>query len=90
MRRLKYIHERPEWPYCIWDQKKLSGLLTKSEKSPNRFYSMSSQIQLERNEYYHQLEAAQKGSLNITGWIEWFLGCFKNAIAKSASRWFRR
>lgn len=58
-------------------------VLAKSEKSPNRFYSMSSQIQRERSEYYHQLEAAQKGSLNITGWIEWFLSCFKNAIAAS-------
>ena len=58
-------------------------LLARSEKSAQRFYSMSSQIQRERNTYYHVLETCQKGTLNITAWIEWFLGCLKRAIESS-------
>lgn len=57
--------------------------LAQSEQSPQRFYSMSSQIQKERKAYYDVLEACQKGSLNITPWIEWFLHCLKNAISAS-------
>lgn len=50
-------------------------LLAKSEKSSKRFYSMSSQIRKERENYYKVLETTQKGALDITTWIEWFLGC---------------
>ena len=49
--------------------------LARSEKIPQRFYSMSAQIRHERNEYYDILENTQKGSLDITPWMEWFLGC---------------
>jgi Fic family protein len=58
-------------------------LLSRSEKSPQRFYSMSSQIQRERNDYYDVLENCQKGTLDITAWIEWFLNCLKRAIESS-------
>lgn len=58
-------------------------LLARSEKSPQRFYSMSSQIQIERKEYYNVLENCQKGGLDITLWIEWFLNCLKHAMAAS-------
>lgn len=59
-------------------------LLAKSERSVQRFYSMSAQIQKERNAYYNILEKCQKGpSLDITEWVEWFLGCFKRAIGAS-------
>ncbi len=58
-------------------------LLAKSEKSAQRFYSMSSQIQQERNAYYNVLEKCQKGTLDITSWMEWFLGCLKRAIESS-------
>ena len=44
---------------------------------------MSSQIQRERNAYYDVLERCQKGTLDITEWIEWFLNCLKHAIAAS-------
>ena len=54
--------------------------LAKSESSPQRFYSMSAQIRLERKAYYDMLEATQKGSLEITPWIEWFLDCLGRAI----------
>ncbi len=58
-------------------------VLARSEKSKQRFYSMSSQIQHERNAYYAVLENCQKGSLDITLWIEWFLNCLKRAILAS-------
>ncbi len=58
-------------------------LLARSEQSKQRFYSMSAQIQQERNGYYNILENCQKGSLDITDWIEWFLNCLQRAIAVS-------
>jgi Fic family protein len=54
--------------------------LARSEDSPQRFYSMSAQIRLERKAYYDMLEATQKGELDITPWIEWFLGCLDRAF----------
>jgi Fic family protein len=54
--------------------------LARSENSPQRFYSMSAQIQRERAAYYDILERTQKGALNITPWMEWFLGCLGRAI----------
>ncbi|MEQ1789189.1 MAG: Fic family protein [Rickettsiales bacterium] len=58
-------------------------MLARSEGSSQRFYSMSSQIQRERNAYYDVLEKSQKSTLDITPWIEWFLGCLKRAIRAS-------
>ena len=54
--------------------------LARSEKSQQRFYSMSGQIRKERNAYYDILEKTQKESLDITGWLEWFLHCLGRAI----------
>jgi len=54
--------------------------LARSEKSPQRFYSMSSQIRQERNAYYEILEKTQKGDMNVTPWMEWFLACLGCAI----------
>ncbi len=54
--------------------------LARSEQSSQRFYSMSAQIRLERRDYYNILEYTQKGSLDITGWLSWFLGCMGRAI----------
>jgi len=54
--------------------------LARSEHSPQRFYSMSSQIRRERNEYYEILERTQKGTLDATPWMEWFLACLGRAI----------
>jgi Fic family protein len=58
-------------------------MLARSEGSSQRFYSMSSQIQRERNAYYDILEKSQKSTLDITPWIEWFLSCLKRAIEAS-------
>lgn len=48
--------------------------LARSENSTQRFYSMSAQIRAERNDYYEILERTQKGTLDVTRWMEWFLG----------------
>jgi len=54
--------------------------LARSEGSPQRFYSMSAQIRQERNAYYDILEETQRGSLDVTPWMEWFLACMGRAI----------
>jgi len=55
--------------------------LTRSEDSPQRFYSMSAQIRAERNAYYDILEKTQKqDALNVTPWLEWFLSCLNRAF----------
>lgn len=59
--------------------------LARSEKSSRRYYSLSSQIQTERKDYYHILEKTQKDGLDITPWIEWFLQCMERAIQKALS-----
>jgi Fic family protein len=50
-------------------------VLARSEHSSQRFYSMSAQIQQERKTYYEILQATQKGDMDITPWLEWFLDC---------------
>lgn len=57
--------------------------LARGDGTGHRFYSMSSQIEAERQVYYHELERAQRGDLNITTWILWFLQCLGRAIANS-------
>jgi Fic family protein len=54
--------------------------LARSEQSAQRFYSMSAQIRRERDDYYGVLERTQKGEPDVTGWMEWFLGCLGRAI----------
>lgn len=54
--------------------------LTRSEGSPQRFYSMSAQIRAERIDYYAILEATQKGEQDVTQWMTWFLSCLQRAI----------
>ena len=54
--------------------------LARADGTPQRFYSLSAQIQRERNAYYDQLEAAQKGGLDVTAWLAWFLGCLLRAV----------
>ena len=58
-------------------------LLAKNDNIPYRFYSMSSQIQKNRKEYYEILEKTQKGSMDITNWIKWFLENILLAINSS-------
>lgn len=55
-------------------------MLARSERSAQRFYSMSAQIQQERSDYYDILETTQNGDLDITHWLEWFLCCLGRAF----------
>jgi len=58
-------------------------LLTRSDDTPQRFYSMSSQIREERKDYYNILEKTQKGTLDITDWLVWYLKCLADALNSS-------
>ena len=58
-------------------------LLTRADGISQRYYSMSSQIRIERKEYYNILEKTQQGNLNITLWLEWFLNCIYTAVRSS-------
>ncbi len=57
--------------------------LARSEQSAQRFYSLSAQIRRDRKAYYDWLEATQKGDLDITQWLEWFLACLDHAFTSS-------
>lgn len=54
--------------------------LARAEGSAQRFYSLSAQIQRERKAYYDQLETTQRGPLDVTPWLAWFLGCLLRAV----------
>lgn len=54
--------------------------LARADKTEQRFYSMSAQIQAERNAYYDILERTQKGTLDITLWLLWFMDCLDRAM----------
>lgn len=54
--------------------------LARSEKTPQRFYSMSSRIREQRNRYYDVLESTQKGGMDVTDWLRWFLECLDGAF----------
>jgi Fic family protein len=54
--------------------------LARSERSPQRFYSLSAQILQERASYYDILESTQKGTMDVTPWMDWFLACLDRAV----------
>jgi len=54
--------------------------LAQDDKNPVRFYSLSSQIMKERKRYYDILERSQKGDVDITAWLSWFLECYTHAL----------
>jgi Fic family protein len=54
--------------------------LARADDTPQRFYSMSAQIQRERKAYYDILEKTQKGTLDITSWLDWFIACIGSAL----------
>ena len=60
--------------------------LARSERSPQRSYSMSARIRKERKDYYTILEQAQKSSMDATPWLEWFLACLHRALTDAQSR----
>ncbi|MBF0097213.1 MAG: Fic family protein [Magnetococcales bacterium] len=54
--------------------------LARADGSPQRFYSLSAQVQRERKSYYDILEQTQKGTLDVTQWLAWFLGALLRAV----------
>lgn len=58
-------------------------LLARADGSPDRFYSMSSQIESERNAYYSALEEQQRGAMDLTPWLQWFLGCLDRSFDRA-------
>lgn len=57
--------------------------LARADGMAERFYSMSTQIEAERREYCLQLERAQRGTLDVTPWLEWFLDCLGRALQRA-------
>src|SRR3954470_15759539 len=57
--------------------------LARSEGSSQRFYSLSAQTREDRAEYYRTLELTQRGTMDVTAWMDWFLGCLSRAIERS-------
>jgi Fic family protein len=57
--------------------------LTRADGLARRFYSLSAQLMSERKDYYQELEAVQGGGLDVTCWVQWFLGCLSRAIARA-------
>ena len=57
--------------------------LARADGMQECFYSLSSQFEAKRKDYYDQLEKQQRSSPNITRWLEWFLNCFDKAIANA-------
>ncbi len=57
--------------------------IAQDEKISTRFYTLSRQIEAERDEYYQILERSQKGDCDITEWLLWFLGCLERAVKNS-------
>lgn len=57
--------------------------LARADGTPDRFYSLSSQIEAERKDYYDQLEKQQRSTPEITGWLNWFLDCLGRAISSA-------
>lgn len=54
--------------------------LARAEGAAQRFYSLSAQIQRERKQYYEQLEVTQRGTMDVTPWLDWFLACLLRAV----------
>jgi Fic family protein len=55
-------------------------LLARADHSPQRFYSMSAQLLREKKAYYDLLESTQKGGMDITSWISWFMDCLYHSM----------
>ncbi len=60
--------------------------LSRADGSPERFYSLSAQIQRERSTYYDLLEQCQKASLDATPWIRWFLGALQRSLVQAQTQ----
>ena len=68
---------------CLITREITDMLLSKAVGTENRFFSMSTQTQKDKDEYYHILEATQEGTLDITNYLLWFFDCLAKAIKAS-------
>ena len=57
--------------------------LARADETPDRFYSLSSQIESERKDYYTYLERQQRASPDLTEWLNWFLDCLDRALSQA-------
>ena len=58
--------------------------LARADQTSARYYSLSAQLESERKQYYLELESAQRGGMDVTGWILWFLGCLDRAMVSGS------
>ena len=58
-------------------------MLARADNSSQRFYSLSAEIMKQRKEYYDVLEQAQKGAIDVTPWLLWFVKTLRNALVFS-------
>jgi Fic family protein len=58
-------------------------MLSRNDGEPYRYYSVSAQIERERDAYYDILEKTQRGGLDVTPWLQWFLDCLGHAVARA-------
>lgn len=57
--------------------------LARADNTSDRFYSLSTQIEREKKDYYNQLEQQQRSSPDITQWLEWFLDCLGRSLSNA-------
>ena len=57
--------------------------LARADGAAERFYSMSAQIESERRDYYNVLERSQKGDLDVTAWLAWFIECLSRSLGRA-------
>jgi len=86
----KYIYHYDDWTDSSWQNASVSAaraisdlLLARSENTSERFYSLSNQIQQEKNGYYETLKTEQHSEGDITQWLVWFLTCLKHALLET-------
>lgn len=61
-------------------------LLARAERSALRFYSLSAQIQREKDAYYDEIERAQRNGRDVTHWVSWFVGCHRRAVESAEKK----
>ena len=58
-------------------------MLSRNDREPWRYYSVSAQLQRERDAYYDILERTQRGGMDVTPWLAWFIDCLSRAVARA-------
>ena len=58
-------------------------MLSRNDREPWRYYSVSAQLERERDAYYDILERTQRGGMDVTPWLAWFIDCLSRAVARA-------